>query len=83
MQETCVTVTWMNLFYKLLQMTNDVKYADWMERSALNAMGGAVNTEKQKVGGINKRQKIKRTKRKTYQTTYYITKKSTFIRTVI
>ena len=48
MQETCVTVTWMNLCYKLLQMTNDVKYADWMERSALNAMGGAVNTENQK-----------------------------------
>ena len=48
MQETCVTVTWMNLCYKLLQMTNEVKYADWMERSALNAMAGAVNTENQK-----------------------------------
>ncbi len=48
MQETCVTATWMNLCYKLLQMTGDVKYADWIERSALNAMGGAVNTEKQK-----------------------------------
>ena len=48
MQETCVTVTWMNLCYKLLQMTNEVKYADWMECSALNAMGGAVNTENQK-----------------------------------
>lgn len=48
MQETCVTVTWMNLCYKLLQMTNDVKYADWMEHSALNAMGGAVNTESQR-----------------------------------
>lgn len=48
MQETCVTATWMNLCYKLLQMTDDVKYADWLECSALNAMGGAVNTEKQK-----------------------------------
>lgn len=47
MQETCVTVTWMNLCYKLLQMTGKAKYADWMECSALNAMSGAVNTERQ------------------------------------
>lgn len=47
MQETCVTVTWMNFCMKLLQMTGDVKYADCMERSALNAMGGAVNTQRQ------------------------------------
>lgn len=48
MQETCVTVTWMNLCFKLLKMTGEAKYADWLECSALNAMSGAVNTEKQK-----------------------------------
>lgn len=49
MQETCVTVTWMNLCYRLLQLTGESKYADWLERSALNAMNGSVNTENQLV----------------------------------
>lgn len=46
-QETCVTVTWMNLCYSLLKFTGQAKYADYLETSALNAMYGAVNTEKQ------------------------------------
>lgn len=44
--ETCVTVTWMNCCYQLLRLTGDSKYADYIEKSALNAMYGAVNIEK-------------------------------------
>ena len=47
MQETCVTVTWMNLCFRLLKHTGDVKYASWIERSALNAMNGSVNIKNQ------------------------------------
>ncbi|MFR1517940.1 MAG: beta-L-arabinofuranosidase domain-containing protein [Clostridia bacterium] len=47
MQETCVTVTWMKLCYLLLQITGNVKYAEAIERSACNALLGAVNTELQ------------------------------------
>lgn len=45
MQETCVTVTWMKLCDRLLSHTGDSKYADEIERSAYNALYGAVNTE--------------------------------------
>lgn len=45
MQETCVTVTWMKLCFKLLQLTGKSKYADEIEKSAYNALFGAVNTE--------------------------------------
>lgn len=48
MLETCVTVTWMNCCYQLLQFTGDVKYADWIEKSAKNAMMGAVNLQRNK-----------------------------------
>lgn len=44
MQETCVTVTWMKLCNRLFELTNDAKYADEIERSAYNALYGAVNT---------------------------------------
>lgn len=43
MQETCVTVTWMRLQERLLRVTGRAKYADRIERSALNALYGAVN----------------------------------------
>lgn len=43
MQETCVTVTWMKLCFRLLQVTGEQRFADWIEQSALNAMSGAVN----------------------------------------
>ena len=46
MQETCVTVTWMKLCNRLLLLTGDAKYADWIEQSVYNALFGAVNTEK-------------------------------------
>ena len=45
MQETCVTVTWMKLNYRLLLLTGESRFADRIERSALNAMAGAVNSE--------------------------------------
>lgn len=47
MQETCVTVTLMGLFGKLLQITGEAKYAEYIERSGYNALFGAVNTENQ------------------------------------
>ncbi len=46
MQETCVTVTWMKLCLQLLCLSGDCRYADELERSAYNALIGAVNFEK-------------------------------------
>ena len=45
MQETCVTVTWMKLCSKLLELTGDSVFADEMEKSFYNAYLGALNTE--------------------------------------
>ena len=45
MQETCVTVTWMRLMDRLLRLTGKVDYAEEMEKSALNALYGSLNTE--------------------------------------
>ncbi|MCQ2742047.1 MAG: glycoside hydrolase family 127 protein [Bacilli bacterium] len=47
MQETCVTVTLMGFYFKLLRITGDAHYADLIERSAYNALFGAVNNENQ------------------------------------
>ena len=47
MQETCVTVTLIGLFEKLLEVTGKAKYAEYIERSSYNALFGAVNTENQ------------------------------------
>ena len=47
MQETCVTVTLMKLCAKLLALTGKAQYAEYVERSGLNAMYGAVNNENQ------------------------------------
>ncbi len=44
-QETCVTVTWMKLCSRLLQLTGDSKYADQMEKSFYNAYLGSINSE--------------------------------------
>ncbi len=48
MQETCVTVTWMKLCRRLLNVTDDSRWADELERSAYNALYGAVNTDNRK-----------------------------------
>ena len=47
MQETCVTVTFMKLCLRLLALTGDLSYAEYIERSGYNAMLGAVNMEMQ------------------------------------
>ena len=46
MQETCVTVTLMKLFYQLTLLTGDSKYVDAFEISLYNAYMGSINTEK-------------------------------------
>lgn len=48
MLETCVTVTFMNLCYKMLEFTGEPRFAELIERSAYNAMFGAINYEKNK-----------------------------------
>lgn len=45
MLETCVTVTWMKLMHKVYLMTGESRYLDEVEKSAFNALYGAVNTE--------------------------------------
>ena len=45
MQETCVTVTWMNFCSRLLKLTGDSTYADAIEKSFYNAYLGAINVE--------------------------------------
>ena len=45
MLETCVTVTWMKLMYRVYGITGDMRFLEEVERSALNALYGAVNTE--------------------------------------
>ena len=49
MQETCVTVTLIKLCAKLLAVTGKAKYAEYIERSGLNAMYGTVNNRNQKM----------------------------------
>ena len=44
MQETCVTVTWMRLNARLWENTFDAKYMCRIEKSALNAFYGSINT---------------------------------------
>ena len=48
MQETCVTVTWMRVLTRLLLLTGNVAYADRIEKSALNALYGSINTRWEK-----------------------------------
>ncbi len=45
MMETCVTVYWMRLCYRLLCLTGDVKYADELEKSLYNAILGAIRPD--------------------------------------
>ena len=47
MQETCVTVTLMKFFSRMLCLTKDSKYADAIEKSFYNAYLGAVNAKRQ------------------------------------
>lgn len=45
MMETCVTVTWMKLCHQLLRLTGNGAIADEIERSAYNALAGAVRPD--------------------------------------
>ena len=45
MLETCVTVTWMKLMERVYRLTGELKYLEEAERSAFNALYGAVNTK--------------------------------------
>ena len=47
MMETCVTVYWMRLCYRLLCLTGEVKYADALEVSLYNAIVGALRPDGQ------------------------------------
>ncbi len=44
-QETCVTVTWIKLCYKLLQLTGDASWADDMEQALFNALSASVTPD--------------------------------------
>ena len=45
MMETCVTVYWMRLCYRLLTLTGEVRYADALEVSLYNAIIGAIRPD--------------------------------------
>ena len=45
LQETCVTTTWMRFCEKLLDMTDDSKWADQLERTFYNAYLGALRSD--------------------------------------
>lgn len=44
-QETCVTVTWIKLCFKLLQLTGDPQWADHMELALHNALSASVTPD--------------------------------------
>lgn len=52
MQETCVTVTWMKLCSRLLQVTGERVFADAMEKSFYNAYLGALNVHHNQCGFV-------------------------------
>ena len=45
LHETCVTITWMRLCEKLLEMTGDPKWADELERTFYNAYLAAIGAD--------------------------------------
>ena len=45
LQETCVTTTWMRFCEKLLEVTDDPKWADQIERTFYNAYLGALRSD--------------------------------------
>lgn len=53
MQETCVTVTLMEYICRLLEYTEDARYADVIENSFYNAFLGAINRDYGNNGGLH------------------------------
>ena len=51
LQETCVTTTWMRFCEKLLEMTDDPKWADQIERTFYNAYLGALKADGREFAG--------------------------------
>ncbi len=51
LQETCVTTTWMRFCEKLLDMTDDPKWADQLERTFYNAYLGAMKLDGSEFAG--------------------------------
>ena len=51
LQETCVTTTWMRFCEKLLEMTDDPKWADQLERTFYNAYLGAMKPDGSEFAG--------------------------------
>ncbi|MGN0852638.1 MAG: beta-L-arabinofuranosidase domain-containing protein [Kiritimatiellia bacterium] len=51
LQETCVTTTWMRFCEKLLDITNDPKWADQLERTFYNAYLGAMKADGSEFAG--------------------------------
>ncbi len=51
LQETCVTTTWMRLCEKLLELTDDPKWADQLERSFYNAYLAAMKADGSEFAG--------------------------------
>lgn len=51
LQETCVTTTWMRFCEKLLNVTDDPKWADEMERTFYNAYLGAMKADGSEFAG--------------------------------
>ncbi len=45
LQETCVTTTWMRFCEKILEVTDDPKWADQLERTFYNAYLGALHSD--------------------------------------
>jgi DUF1680 family protein len=43
--ETCVAVTWMELCARLLRITGDARYGDEIEKTAYNALAGAMTAD--------------------------------------
>ena len=55
LQETCVTVTLMKFFSRVLEITDDSAFADAIEKSFYNAYLGALNTEHKESAYIHKK----------------------------
>ncbi len=51
LQETCVTTTWMRFCEKLLEITDDPKWADQLERTFYNAYLGAMKPDGREFAG--------------------------------
>ena len=51
LQETCVTTTWMRFCEKLLEVTDDPKWADQLERTFYNAYLGAMKADGSEFAG--------------------------------